>query len=142
MTKNKEENWFMRHKIITAIGIILLLFIFIGILTPSDESDKSNNQNKGYQVIEKLKISCDGPAGESFYLLTSPTSFDIINTGKITCEQEVEVLERLCVQNEGSYEGDMIEMDKIKQGNLIGWAMRKDLTCQDMYCNYALDSIC
>ena len=91
-------------------------------------------------VIEKLVIPCPGRAGTSFYLLTGPNSFDIIKTAKVRCGKEVEVLERVCSMPE--FDGTTTEMDKIRQGNLVGWAQRRDLTCPDMYCYGAPDTIC
>ena len=108
-------------------------------------TDTNNNNicdtDESQEVREKLRFPCDGRAGESFYLFTEIDGYDITTT-KISCRKDVEILERKCIQNEGSYAGDMIEMNKVKQGNLVGWAQRSDLTCKDMYCNRAPDSIC
>ena len=111
-------------------------------VTVQEPKEEINLQENEYEVLETLTISCDGPAGSSFYLLTGAESFDIIQTKKLTCTNPVQVLERVCVQNEGSYKGDLFEMDKVKQSDLIGWAQRKDLVCKDLYCENAKDSIC
>lgn len=89
---------------------------------------------------ETIKIPCDGPGGSSFYLLKEKNSYDI--GPKISCGSVVEVLERACVQNDGSYEGDMLELDKIKYAQIEGWVPRSYLTCKNIDCDYAPDSVC
>lgn len=87
-----------------------------------------------------IKIPCDGPGGSSFYLLKEKDSYDIGT--KINCGSVVEILERTCVQNDGSYEGDMLEMDKVRYAQNIGWVQRTVLTCHKQDCDYAPDTIC
>lgn len=99
---------------------------------------KQNTGGSSEEVLETLIISCDGPAGESFPLFKGAESYDI-TSGKITCKKPVEILKRTCVVDVGEY---TLEMDKVKQGGLVGWAMRKDLKCNSIYCDSALDSIC
>lgn len=106
------------------------------------QKTKSISEEPKSDVIETLKFPCNGRAGESFYLFTEMESYEIIRPIQISCKKPVEILERDCIQNIGSYEGDIYEMNKVRQGNLVGWAQRSDLTCPDMYCNVAPDSIC
>jgi len=134
-----KKNWFNEHPIWTVIAALALLAVIFG---PSSLNiTEKQTEPQETEVIEKLTISCDGPAGESFYLFLEKDSFDITSE-QISCRAEIEILERTCVQNLGSFDGDEIEMDKVRQGNLIGWAQRKDLTCTDIFCNIAPDSIC
>lgn len=123
---------------------IIILIIIVGVFLSNNarkSSPSTVSPSAKSDVIETLTISCDGPRGESFYLLTTRDGYDI-TAKKITCEKGVEVLERTCIPNAGSPKGDEIEMDRVRQENLEGWAQRKDLTCKDIGCNIAPDSIC
>lgn len=135
-------RFLMRKILIISVCILLLFLISCNNAPTQTQNAPIQTQEKETDVIETLSMSCNGPAGESFYLFDGAESFDIIRTQKLSCKKPVEILERKCIQNLGSYEGDTYEMDKVKQGGLIGWAQRKDLTCKNMYCDVAPDSIC
>ena len=137
MVTKKKKRW------TPLIFLVVIHLLSVSGCEPQQTAQKNLSKNvKQQSIIQTLKIPCDGPAGSSFYLFKEMDSFDIIRTSKIQCYKSVQILERKCIQNEGSYKGDLIEMNKVKQGLLVGWAQRKDLTCTDIYCDYAPDSIC
>ena len=141
----------MKMKKIVPWGLgALILLVIIGFSNMIIDSALPNPEESNGEIIEKtaeineeevletLTISCDGPAGESFPLFKGAESYEITSR-KITCKKPIEVLERTCVLDIDSY---TLEIDKVRQGDLVGWAMRKDLKCKSIYCDSALDSIC
>jgi len=148
-----KNNWFKKHPVLTIVYSVLGIFIgmifLLAIATDTDykspntesnqkSSSSSNLLNTNEEALEILIISCNGPAGENFPLFKEAESYDITSK-KITCKNPVEILERTCVSDIDSY---TLEMDKVRQGDLVGWAMRKDLKCESIYCDSAPDSIC
>ena len=95
---------------------IIICMILIGVLvfsgcssgTPEKQSSVSEASKQEAivedveksDVMETLKFPCDGKAGESFYLFTEYDGFDIIKTAKLSCKNDVDVLERKCIESE------------------------------------------
>ena len=89
--------------------------------------------------VETLKFPCNGRAGSSFYLFSDPEGWEP-SSKKIYCNKDLQVLERKCFDEWGA--PGQYEMNKVKQGDLIGWAQRSDLTCPNVMCDVAPDTIC
>lgn len=56
--KKSTSNWFQKHKILTTLGIIVLLFVVIGAMNPksnnetSNSVDTSDNEENDESVVE------------------------------------------------------------------------------------------
>jgi hypothetical protein len=49
MRDNKNGNWFARHKVLTVILAVILLFVVIGIVTSGGDSNQPNSSNQNSQ---------------------------------------------------------------------------------------------
>ncbi len=106
--QSDQRNWFMRHKILTAIGGIIVFFILVGIISAGgnkdDKPSESNTKNTIYSVNQEVpsgdvtwKITAVKDRGTS--LLAKDSRYPTISKTKTTQGRFVEV--SILIENKG-----------------------------------------
>ena len=58
MKEPKQGNWFKRHKILTAIFVVVILFLALG-ASESSKKDQAKTETKQEQTSSEAKVSAD-----------------------------------------------------------------------------------